>query len=895
MESPPHVTQPGVFIDIICNIDGNIVHPEKESFDVFRPDNRKRWGVSVWCNVPSDLEDSKITISVKVRDLKRWCGLTTGDITVSKFYFATEDTYYGGDPVAANKTLDPEVVPICNEPPLFTEGESTIRYVLEQTPPNVAIGFPVSATDADGDILEYTMSGTDASSFSIDSDSGQLRTKDPLDYETKNIYSVLVSVSDTKDGKDEITVTINVTDDNEAPIFTEGTTTARNVPENTLPNVAIGAPVTATDENDDTLEYALTGTEASSFSIDSGSGQIKTSSPLNYEVKDTYSVSVIVTDNKGGTDEIAVTINVTDANDAPIFTDGTMTTRSVAENLSFGATVGIPVIAEDEDDDTLEYSLSGTDASSFNINSSSAQITTNALFNYEIKDTYSVTVSVTDNNGGTDEIAVTINVTDENDAPIFTEGTGTTRSVAENLASGAVVGTPVLATDEDDDTLEYSLSGTDASSFNINSSTGQITSNEKFNYEVKDIYSVTVTADDNNGGTDEIAVTINVTDENDTPIFTEGFFVSRSVAENSAIGTEVGAPVLATDEDGDTLEYSITSINTDFFNIDDSSAQLSTKTLLNHEERSSYSVTLSVTDNNGGINATFVTITVSDENDAPIFNEGTETKRAIIESAASGTNIGEPIAATDEDGDTLTYSLSGTDASSFSFNTSTGQLTTNSTLDYDVQSSYAVTVSVTDNNGGTDEITVEIEVLEFYISKQEFFEIHYAIRYWDEELIMNDESGTYAVGDIDVQTFTIRGYGYDNGNPIYVENYYKFEGGSSTQTTTGWESNKDEASISTVLDEYKKEYSEDSGYVHDSMTVSVHDRTADEARVIIYKTICNAASDFGTYTVGEVSITYPINEDNTSNDILDNNTSNDILDIDTLLLYLYDDDCDPTN
>ena len=271
----PSITQPGLSFRIECNIDGNIVHPEIGAYTIFQGYNWRYWGYQGWCQVPEGIADSDITIYVTVNNVKRWCGLTTSDVKVSKFFPDTPTTSSGGDVVAALIKLDPELIPLCNILPVFSEGESTIRYVLEGTPPNVAIGLPVSATDDDGETLEYSLGGTDASSFSIDSNSGQLRTKDPIDYETKNSYSVLVSASDTKEGKDEITVTINVTDQNEAPIFTDGTSTTRSIAENTVSGVSIGAPVSATDQNDDTLQYGLTGTDASSFGIDSSSGQIK--------------------------------------------------------------------------------------------------------------------------------------------------------------------------------------------------------------------------------------------------------------------------------------------------------------------------------------------------------------------------------------------------------------------------------------------------------------------------------------------------------------------------------------------------------------------------------------------------------------------------------------------
>ena len=159
-------------------------------------------------------------------------------------------------------------------------------------------------------------------------------------------------------------------------------------------------------------------------------------------------------------------------NSAPVFTEGTSTTRSVAENTASGQNIGAPVTATDTDtSDTLTYTLGGTDAAAFGIVRSSGQLRTSAALNFETQSSYAVTVSVSDGNGGADSIDVTINVTDvdePNFAPVFTEGTTTTRSVAENTASGQNIGAPVTATDTDtSDTLTYTLGGTDAAAFGI--------------------------------------------------------------------------------------------------------------------------------------------------------------------------------------------------------------------------------------------------------------------------------------------------------------------------------------------------------------------------------------------------------------------------------------------
>ena len=111
------------------------------------------------------------------------------------------------DHLGLNLDLDPN-----NNPPVFTDGTSTTRTVAENTASGTNIGAAVSATDVDAnDTLTYTLGGTDASSFSIVSTSGQLQTNVALDFETKNEYTVTVDVSDGN-GLDRITVTINVTD-----------------------------------------------------------------------------------------------------------------------------------------------------------------------------------------------------------------------------------------------------------------------------------------------------------------------------------------------------------------------------------------------------------------------------------------------------------------------------------------------------------------------------------------------------------------------------------------------------------------------------------------------------------------------------------------------------------
>ena len=100
-------------------------------------------------------------------------------------------------------------------------------------------------------------------------------------------------------------------------------------------------------------------------------------------------------------------------NTPPGFASDT-TDRYVPENSPAGTRVGEPVAAEDADNDTLTYSISGPDASLFGIGSASGQITVGArvVLDYETRTTYAVTVTATDPSGASDATAVIITVTD---------------------------------------------------------------------------------------------------------------------------------------------------------------------------------------------------------------------------------------------------------------------------------------------------------------------------------------------------------------------------------------------------------------------------------------------------------------------------------------------------
>ena len=129
---------------------------------------------------------------------------TSTNITVALGAGAVEDVAGNGN-LARSATGVSNVVGVLNLDPSFPSTETGMREVAENNVENANVGAPVSATDPDpGDVLTYSLSGTDAASFDIDSASGQLRvaTGVQLDHEGKKSYRVTVQVSDSKDQDD---------------------------------------------------------------------------------------------------------------------------------------------------------------------------------------------------------------------------------------------------------------------------------------------------------------------------------------------------------------------------------------------------------------------------------------------------------------------------------------------------------------------------------------------------------------------------------------------------------------------------------------------------------------------------------------------------------------------
>ncbi|MBC6410317.1 MAG: VCBS repeat-containing protein, partial [Ekhidna sp.] len=154
---------------------------------------------------------------------------------------------------------------INDQAPVFSSGNSA------SVPENTTAVLIVTADD-DSETLTYSVSGgADRSLFSINRSSGALTFSTAPDFEAtgsdagNNTYVVEVTASDGVNEGVSQTITITVTDENEAPMFANSGVTF-SIGEDVAVNANVGAAVAATDPDEDGVTYTLTGEDSGDFS-----------------------------------------------------------------------------------------------------------------------------------------------------------------------------------------------------------------------------------------------------------------------------------------------------------------------------------------------------------------------------------------------------------------------------------------------------------------------------------------------------------------------------------------------------------------------------------------------------------------------------------------------------
>ena len=572
---------------------------------------------------------------------------------------------------------------------------------------------------------------------------------------------------------------------NLAPVFTDEDTETdgiqlndREIPENSPATTAVGAVVEATDTEDDesadngALTLALSGPDAGLFDIASPGGQItvKAANTLDYETKDTYTVTITVRDLEGLSSSIDLTINVTDVNEAPDVRGDSEV--MYAEN---GADPVATFTATDPEGDEITWGKEGDDEALFAI-SEDGVLTFVSPPDYEAprdvgtNNIYEVTVTATDDDDTplADSHDVMVEVTNvEEDATVGIELSSLQPQVSTAITVDYVdgVGNPlvdaagaaytgIMDDDRDKDdatsslipaedvTWQWSRSSSKSGRFtDIPGDAAKAVSYTPGSADRGMYLRVTGTYEDGEGEGKTVEATSAYAvrafpSGNSAPAFPEDFddqmdgdqAPAAEIDDGATAGANAGDPITASDANSDRLTYSLTAATTatdaDVFQIDRATGQVTVglgktvhPTTDTGETASaetgvvkgdSFTFTITATDPSGLTDTVDMTVTVDAEDEAPVFTDGMDEAAHTFKEIPAGTASPDlavyTFAATDVEGDTVTLSMSGADSSKFTL--TVGALAFTAAPDFETPDSadgdnvYEITITAASTGSG---------------------------------------------------------------------------------------------------------------------------------------------------------------------------------------------------
>lgn len=430
--------------------------------------------------------------------------------------------YAFGDLIDRNKVIQNIPYDIILSNNSIQELNSTSEVIGEMT-----------ASDIQSNSTTFSLAdgGIDNNSFTINSN--QLLPSEIFDYETKNIYSIKIKVSDDTDTNFyyEKDFTINISDLVNEPelILSNNTINENNFINQTIGNFSVNNIAL----NNSTLIFTLVNgvgdTDNNSFEINNN--ELRALANFDYENKNVYYIRV-----QAETDNVLLekefTINIANVVNEP---ELLLSNNEISENNSINDSIGTFSVSNlPLNNTTLDISLTSgtgdTDNASFSIINN--ELLAQEVFDYEIKNNYSIRVkSITD--VGVLEKLFTINITDSFIPTI----TISKNNINENNQIGDEVADIIIFEEKSGTTFSFELvTGiVDNSSFTI--SGNKILANEIFDYETKSTYSIRIKTNytiDGDTNSIENVFTININDMDEIEL------TNNNIIEGNNIGDPIG-------------------------------------------------------------------------------------------------------------------------------------------------------------------------------------------------------------------------------------------------------------------------------------------------------------------------------------------------------------------
>ena len=594
--------------------------------------------------------------------------------------------------------------------------------IVNRTTSGIIVDLGCVDDDAgmDGELDYLVVSGNERGFFSL-SPEGEVSIPTPIEpSEEVEQYSLHINVSDRGDPglitQLEV-IAIYSFDNLHSPMFNQ-TLYSLTLSEDTDVG-AVVATLTATD-NDPSLQgqlsYSLEG--VTKFRIDTESGQLFLSAPLDYEEISELTFTAVATDSdpyspKSGTAEVVVEVG--NENDNTPTCSQQLYSASILSTASERETV-LSLNCSDEDGNPITYSLSSS-LSAFEVDLTTGVVSVAGALTAGTTTVFDVLV--TDGLRST-EVSVSVSVRFSNTAPPnFTHDTFNF-TVSEDSSLLVNIGT-LTASDADSSEFTFYAVDSTLTQFYITPESGDILLTAPLDFESITSYMFEVMVEDggshdgSNTLTDVASVTISVENTNDNfPQFSDGGIYGAIVSKSTAVNTAVveisctdrdaspyGSPEVTSDLDPDT-PFALTAQGSDYV------IKL-TEPLLDSVS-ASYFVNLTCTDG-GGESAEGQVFIFVPEPDAPTFSEAIY-EWLLSENTGTGAEFDEVMATSSDDSDVSYDIADGNPDDIFYIDPSSGVVSLLTTLDYETQQTHGLIVRARDGQDRESRVLLLVKVLD---------------------------------------------------------------------------------------------------------------------------------------------------------------------------------------
>lgn len=606
-------------------------------------------------------------------------------------------------------------------PPAFSSEEYSAE-VSESSAPGTPVVTVFASSPA---AVRYGIeSGNKNGTLYINPYTGMISTHKYLDFEDRESYKLKVTASTMAGATSETLVHIYVVDENDnAPVFQQAEYLGQISESAHINSLVMGKRntplvVQASDSDRDLnslLTYQILEPEALKvFRIDPGTGTIALISPVDFETKTAYRLTVQVRDSGEPSlyspEPASVTVRVLDQNDSP----PQFTAQVYDASIIFPAVRDAEVVrvAAYDADSAVSYSITeGNLHNAFSIHPDTGVITTTNVT--EFRSFYQLGIRASDGLFK-DSATVKINVTTLMPSDFNFEQKVYSVSVQENLNVVKTLGALKVTGCYLNEPLSYSVMNP-MGKFAISQTSGVLeTTGIPFDREEQDVYDVIVKVEDmrSPSRTATAQVKVFIDDVNDNaPQFLNLPF-SIMISEDAEPG-DVLYQVTAVDKDQAENGSIFFSLEEDYglFRIDPDVGDISLQRPLDFEALNKYELTVLASDDGEPGHTTVAQLVVQVRNRTnPVFQTLLYPLK-VPENVPPFTTILH-VQARNPEGYRLIYNLMEENASKhFHIDFKTGVLTVTNPLDFESQALHVLTVRATDSvSGASSEASIEIEV-----------------------------------------------------------------------------------------------------------------------------------------------------------------------------------------